>query len=223
MRASQCRWRTTFPRSRAPVHRAAPGGPPTCVGDQDNTYLKRTVLNAPGSTFISDRYEYQGTYHGATHSHIDALGCHVHYQGEGWANLSHRGHTRSGMPGGEGRRSRHKARRVHARHPDRHRALQGQAVAPSGRRRHLRGHQRLGTMVGRPHPVGRRGLSPHRPLGAAGGAGLPTRAATPAGTPASSRCSISVTSPTSDRITSTTSCRPGSPGRRTSSSRCTRS
>lgn len=65
-----------------------PGGPPTCLGDQDNTYLKRTVLNAPGSTFISDRYEYQGTYHGSTHSHLDALGCHVHYQGRGWNNLS---------------------------------------------------------------------------------------------------------------------------------------
>jgi kynurenine formamidase len=65
-----------------------PGGPPTCIGDQDNTYLKRTVLNPPGSTFISDQYEYQGTYHGATHSHLDALGCHVHYQGHGWNNES---------------------------------------------------------------------------------------------------------------------------------------
>jgi kynurenine formamidase len=67
---------------------STPGGPATCLGDQDNTYLKRTVLNAPGSTFISDQYEYQGTYHGSTHSHLDSLSCHVHYQGHGWNNES---------------------------------------------------------------------------------------------------------------------------------------
>jgi kynurenine formamidase len=81
---------------------ATPGGPPTCLGDQDNTYLKRTVLNAPGSTFISDRYEYQGTYHGATHSHIDALGCHVHYQGQGWNNLSIEVTQAAGCPAEKG-------------------------------------------------------------------------------------------------------------------------
>jgi kynurenine formamidase len=63
-----------------------PNGQPTCLGDQDNTYLKRTVLNPTMGPFISDRYEYQGTYHGATHSHLDALGCHVHFEGEGWNN-----------------------------------------------------------------------------------------------------------------------------------------
>jgi kynurenine formamidase len=66
-----------------PQEPCAPGG---CVGDQDNTYLKRTVLNPQMGPFISDRYEYQGTYHGATHSHIDALSCHVHFEGEGWNN-----------------------------------------------------------------------------------------------------------------------------------------
>lgn len=63
---------------------ATPGGPATCLGDQDNTYLKRTVLNPQMGPFISDKYEYQGTYHGSTHSHLDALGCHVHFEGEGW-------------------------------------------------------------------------------------------------------------------------------------------
>ena len=65
---------------------AAAGGPPTCLGDQDNTYLQRTVLNPQMPPFISDRYQYQGTYHGATHSHLDALGCHVHFEGIGWNN-----------------------------------------------------------------------------------------------------------------------------------------
>ena len=55
---------------------------------EDPTYLDRLILNPPGSTFISDRYQYQGTYHGSTHSHLDALGCHVHFQGRGWNNLS---------------------------------------------------------------------------------------------------------------------------------------
>jgi hypothetical protein len=40
---------------------STPGGPATCLGDQDNTYLKRTVLNPQMPPFISDRYEYQGT------------------------------------------------------------------------------------------------------------------------------------------------------------------
>ena len=55
---------------------------------EDPTFLARLILNPPGSTFISDRYQYQGTYHGSTHSHLDALGCHVHFQGRGWNNLS---------------------------------------------------------------------------------------------------------------------------------------
>src|ERR1043166_4630910 len=38
-----------------------PCAPTGCVGDQDNTYLKRTVLNPQMGPFISDRYEYQGT------------------------------------------------------------------------------------------------------------------------------------------------------------------
>lgn len=55
---------------------------------EDPTYLDRVVLNPQGDPFISDRYQYQGTYHGATHSHLDALGCHVHFQGRGWNNLT---------------------------------------------------------------------------------------------------------------------------------------
>ena len=55
---------------------------------EDPTYLDRLILNPPGSVFISDRYQYQGTYHGSTHSHLDALSCHVHFQGRGWNNLS---------------------------------------------------------------------------------------------------------------------------------------
>jgi kynurenine formamidase len=72
-----------------------PCAPTGCVGDQDDSYLKRTVLNPQMGPFISDRYEYQGTYHfgatgqplgSASHSHLDALGCHIHFEGEGWNN-----------------------------------------------------------------------------------------------------------------------------------------
>ncbi len=84
---------------------------------EDPTFLDRVVLNPGVGPFISDRYQYQGTYHGATHSHLDALGCHVHFQGRGWNNLAVRGHSGSGVPGGKGRDHRRQGRRVHARDP----------------------------------------------------------------------------------------------------------
>jgi kynurenine formamidase len=32
----------------------------------------------------SDRYQYSGTYHGAIHSHLDAVNCHVMFEGKGY-------------------------------------------------------------------------------------------------------------------------------------------
>lgn len=69
---------------------------------EDPTYLLRTVLNPQGDPFISDRYEYQGTYHGATHSHLDALGCHVHFNGRGWNNLTSDVTQENGCPAEQG-------------------------------------------------------------------------------------------------------------------------
>jgi kynurenine formamidase len=45
--------------------------------------LDRVVVNVSESG-ASDRYQYSGTYHGAIHSHLDALNCHVMFEGKGY-------------------------------------------------------------------------------------------------------------------------------------------
>lgn len=50
-------------------------------------YLDRAVLNV-SPTGASDRYQYTGTYHGSVHSHLDALDCHVMYEGKGYNGVS---------------------------------------------------------------------------------------------------------------------------------------
>ncbi len=45
--------------------------------------LDRTVLNV-SETGASDRYQYTGTYHGAIHSHLDSVDCHVMFEGKGY-------------------------------------------------------------------------------------------------------------------------------------------
>jgi kynurenine formamidase len=45
--------------------------------------LERTVLNV-SPTGAADRYQYTGTYHGAIHSHLDAVDCHVMVEGRGY-------------------------------------------------------------------------------------------------------------------------------------------
>lgn len=45
--------------------------------------LDRVVLNVSESG-ASDRYQYTGTYHGAIHSHLDAVNCHVMFEGKGY-------------------------------------------------------------------------------------------------------------------------------------------
>jgi kynurenine formamidase len=53
---------------------AAPDGP---------MFLERVVLSLSPSTG-TDRYQFTGSYHGAIESHLDALGCHVMFEGVGW-------------------------------------------------------------------------------------------------------------------------------------------
>lgn len=45
--------------------------------------LDRVVVNVSESG-ASDRYQYTGTYHGAIHSHLDAVNCHVMFEGKGY-------------------------------------------------------------------------------------------------------------------------------------------
>ena len=49
--------------------------------------LDRVVLNA-SATGAADRYQYTGTYHGAIHSHLDAVDCHVMFEGKGYNGRS---------------------------------------------------------------------------------------------------------------------------------------
>ncbi len=49
--------------------------------------LDRTVLNV-SETGAADRYSYTGTYHGAIHSHLDAVDCHVMFEGKGYNGRS---------------------------------------------------------------------------------------------------------------------------------------
>ncbi len=51
------------------------------------TVLDRVVLRVSPSG-AADRYQYTGTYHGVIHSHLDAVDCHVMYQGKGYNGVS---------------------------------------------------------------------------------------------------------------------------------------
>jgi kynurenine formamidase len=55
----------------------APDGP---------VFLERAVVTLTTSRGM-DRYQFTGTYHGAIESHLDALGCHVMFEGTGWNGL----------------------------------------------------------------------------------------------------------------------------------------
>ena len=47
------------------------------------TYLDRRVLRI-GPNGASDQYQYTGSYHGAIHSHLDSVDCHVMFEGKGY-------------------------------------------------------------------------------------------------------------------------------------------
>ena len=51
------------------------------------TILDRTVVTvSPGVAM--DRYQYSGTYHGVTHSHLDSVDCHIMVDGKGYNGVS---------------------------------------------------------------------------------------------------------------------------------------
>ena len=49
--------------------------------------LEREVLRVSASG-ASDRYQYTGTYHGTNHSHLDAVDCHIMYEGKGYNGVA---------------------------------------------------------------------------------------------------------------------------------------
>src|SRR5712692_2407768 len=52
------------------------------AADEPNI-LERT-LGDVRPTGTADRYQYTGTYHGVSHSHLDALDCHMMVEGKGY-------------------------------------------------------------------------------------------------------------------------------------------
>ena len=51
------------------------------------TTLSREVLRV-SETGAADRYQYTGSYHGVIHSHLDAVACHVMFEGKGYNGVS---------------------------------------------------------------------------------------------------------------------------------------
>jgi hypothetical protein len=46
------------------------------------------VLGNVAPTGTTDRYQYTGTYHGVIHSHLDAVDCHIMFEGKGYNGVS---------------------------------------------------------------------------------------------------------------------------------------
>ncbi len=55
--------------------------------EDGTTILRREVLRV-GSGGASDQYQYTGSYHGVVHSHLDALDCHIMYEGRGYNGVA---------------------------------------------------------------------------------------------------------------------------------------
>src|ERR1700730_4270362 len=50
----------------------------------DAPFILERTLNDVTATGTTDRYQYTGTYHGVIHSHLDAVDCHIMYEGKGY-------------------------------------------------------------------------------------------------------------------------------------------
>jgi kynurenine formamidase len=50
----------------------------------DTPNVLERVLGNVSATGTTDQYRYTGTYHGVAHSHLDAVDCHVMFEGKGY-------------------------------------------------------------------------------------------------------------------------------------------
>jgi kynurenine formamidase len=57
------------------------------VQEGPGTRLERTLLNV-SATGSADKYALTGTYHGSTFTHMDAVDCHVMWEGKGYNGVS---------------------------------------------------------------------------------------------------------------------------------------
>src|SRR5262249_33266048 len=51
------------------------------------TILERSLVTVSPAVTL-DRYQYDGTYHGVSHSHLDAVDCHIMLDGRGYNGVS---------------------------------------------------------------------------------------------------------------------------------------
>jgi len=51
------------------------------------TILERSLVTVSPAVTL-DRYQYDGTYHGVSHSHLDAVDCHIMLDGKGYNGVS---------------------------------------------------------------------------------------------------------------------------------------
>jgi len=54
----------------------------------DAPFILERTLNDVTATGTTDFYRYTGSYHGLVHSHLDAVDCHVMYEGKGYNGRS---------------------------------------------------------------------------------------------------------------------------------------
>ena len=54
----------------------------------DAPFVLERKLNDVTPNGTTDRYAYTGTYHGVVHSHLDAVDCHVMYEGKGYNGVT---------------------------------------------------------------------------------------------------------------------------------------
>ena len=54
----------------------------------DAPNILERVLGNVSTTGTTDRYQYTGTYHGVIHSHLDAVDCHIMFEGKGYNGRS---------------------------------------------------------------------------------------------------------------------------------------
>lgn len=54
----------------------------------DTPWILNREVVAVSATGASDRYQYTGTYHGVSHSHLDAVDCHIMYEGKGYNGVA---------------------------------------------------------------------------------------------------------------------------------------
>ena len=57
------------------------------AADASSSLVREVLRVSP--TGASDRYQYDGSYHGTIHSHLDSVDCHIMFEGQGYNGLGY--------------------------------------------------------------------------------------------------------------------------------------